>query len=112
MKTKLLPIALALAALPPAAFGQETPLSPVLVPGARVADVAGSARVDAAALPALRAATSDTAALLRDIPGVSLYGAGGVSSLPAIHGMADDRLRIKIDGMDLTASLSSIMNVI
>ena len=110
MKTKLLPIALALAALPPAAFGQETPLSPVLVPGARIADVAGSARVDAAALPALRAATSDTAALLRDIPGVSLYGAGGVSSLPAIHGMADDRLRIKIDGMDLTASCPNHMN--
>ena len=43
--------------------------------------------------PALAAATSDTARLLQDIPGISLYGAGGVSSLPAIHGLADDRIR-------------------
>jgi iron complex outermembrane receptor protein len=32
---------------------------------------------------------------------VSLYGAGGVSSLPSVHGLADDRLRIQVDGMDL-----------
>ncbi len=44
--------------------------------------------------------SSDTASLLKDVPGVSLYGAGGVSSLPVIHGLADDRLRIKVDGMD------------
>ena len=56
------------------------------------------------------AATSDTASLLRDVPGVSLYGAGGVSSLPAIHGLADDRLRIKVDGMDLIASCPNHMN--
>jgi iron complex outermembrane receptor protein len=58
----------------------------------------------------MRPATSDTASLLRDIPGVSLYGAGGVSSLPAIHGLADDRLRIKVDGMDLIASCPNHMN--
>ena len=110
MKTKLLPIVLALAALPPVAFGQETRLSPVVVPGARVDDLASPTAVERAALPALRAATSDTAALLRNIPGVSLYGAGGVSSLPAIHGLADDRLRIKVDGMDLVASCPNHMN--
>ena len=53
-------------------------------------------------LSKLRAATSDTASLLRDVPGVNLYGAGGVSSLPTIHGLADDRLRIKVDGMGRT----------
>ncbi len=57
-----------------------------------------------------RTATSDTAALLADQPGVALYGAGGVSSLPAIHGLADDRLRIKVDGMDLIASCPNHMN--
>jgi len=61
-------------------------------------------------LSVLRARTSDTASLLRDVPGVSLYGAGGVSSLPVIHGLADDRLRIKIDGMDLIASCPNHMN--
>jgi iron complex outermembrane receptor protein len=57
-----------------------------------------------------RARTSDTASLLRDIPGVSAYGAGGVSSLPVIRGLADDRLRTKVDGMDLVASCPNHMN--
>ncbi len=57
-----------------------------------------------------RARTSDTASLLRDIPGVSTYGAGGVSSLPVIRGLADDRLRTKVDGMDLAAACPNHMN--
>ena len=61
-------------------------------------------------LEAARAAASDTAGLLKDVPGVSLYGAGGVSSLPAIHGMADDRVRTQLDGMDLTATCPNHMN--
>lgn len=41
---------------------------------------------------------------------MSLYGAGGVSSLPAIHGLADDRIRIQVDGMDLVAACPNHMN--
>lgn len=70
----------------------------------------GATSVDKSTLAAKPAATSDTASLLTDIPGVSLYGAGGVSSLPAIHGLADDRLRIQVDGMDLIASCPNHMN--
>ncbi len=66
--------------------------------------------LDRASLAGKSAATSDTARLLEDVPGVTLYGAGGVSSLPAIHGLADDRLRIKVDGMDLIASCPNHMN--
>ncbi len=54
--------------------------------------------------------TSDTASLLSDEPGVSLYRAGGVSSLPVIHGLADDRVRVKVDGMDLVSSCANHMN--
>jgi iron complex outermembrane receptor protein len=54
--------------------------------------------------------SSDSAALLADEPGVTLYRAGGVSSLPAIHGLADDRVRVKLDGMDLIASCPNHMN--
>ncbi len=61
-------------------------------------------------IKSMSSATSDTASLLSDVPGVSLYGAGGVSSLPVIHGLADDRLRIKVDGMDLIASCPNHMN--
>ena len=61
-------------------------------------------------LAPLRAGTSDTASLLRNIPGVNLQGAGGTSSLPVINGMAGDRVRTKIDGMDLIASCPNHMN--
>ncbi|GAB2179882.1 TonB-dependent receptor [Denitratisoma sp. agr-D3] len=58
----------------------------------------------------LKSSLADTASLLEDTVGVSSYTAGGVSSLPVIHGMADDRLRIKVDGMDLIASCPNHMN--
>ncbi|MDD2925998.1 TonB-dependent receptor [Rhodoferax sp.] len=70
----------------------------------------GATSVDRATLNTRSAATSDTASLLTDIPGLSLLGAGGVSSLPVIHGLADDRLRIQVDGMDLIASCPNHMN--
>jgi outer membrane receptor protein involved in Fe transport len=83
----------------------------VVVVGSEPAEVEpNSVTLDAAALLPMRAATSDTASLLRDVPGVSLYGAGGVSSLPSIRGLADDRLRIKVDGMDLIAACPNHMN--
>ncbi len=66
--------------------------------------------VDDMLIKRLRSATSDTATLLKQVPGVSTYGAGGVSSLPVIHGLADDRLRIKVDGMDLISACGNHMN--
>ena len=53
---------------------------------------------------------ADTAQLLESQPGLSLYGNGGVSSLPVIHGMADDRVRVKVDGMDLISACANHMN--
>jgi iron complex outermembrane recepter protein len=57
-----------------------------------------------------RAAGPDAAHLLLDIPGVGLHGAGGISSLPEIHGLSDDRLRIQVDGMDLVSACPNHMN--
>jgi iron complex outermembrane receptor protein len=57
-----------------------------------------------------RVATGDTAALLSDEPGVSLNTGGGVSSLPAIHGLADDRIRMLVDGMQITSACANHMN--
>ena len=70
----------------------------------------GAANLNEAGLATQRAAASDSARLLQDIPGVSLYGAGGISSLPAIHGLADDRIRIQVDGMDLMSACPNHMN--
>ncbi|MFN3544816.1 MAG: TonB-dependent receptor [Thiobacillus sp.] len=110
------PLTLALSlVLSSGAFAQSaspTPLEAVIVrstPEPLETAFPGTA-LDATDLAHLRAATSDTASLLRDLPGVSLYGAGGVSSLPAIRGLADDRLRIKVDGMDLIAACPNHMN--
>jgi iron complex outermembrane recepter protein len=52
----------------------------------------------------------DTARLFEDEAGMSFYRAGGVSSLPVMRGLADDRIRIKIDGMDLISSCANHMN--
>ncbi|MBV2234288.1 MAG: TonB-dependent receptor [Sterolibacterium sp.] len=116
----LSPLALLIAALFPAgqALAQATApqenlarLDEVLItaPAERPLP-ATAASLKADELRARRAASSDTASLLRDVPGVSLQGAGGVSSLPVIHGLADDRVRTKIDGMDLIASCPNHMN--
>jgi iron complex outermembrane recepter protein len=61
-------------------------------------------------LARLRTNTSDAARLLDGQPGVSFYGAGGISSLPVIHGMADDRVRVNVDGMDIISACANHMN--
>ena len=109
MNHSRLPIALAIAALPFALHAEQN-LPTVVITGAAMKEAPSASVVSPEELARMRAATSDTASLLADIPGVSLYGAGGVSSLPVIHGMADDRLRIKVDGMDLAAACPNHMN--
>ena len=46
----------------------------------------------------------DTAQMLKMEPGVSFQTGGGISSLPIIHGMADERVKISIDGAQVTSS--------
>jgi Outer membrane receptor for ferrienterochelin and colicins len=55
-------------------------------------------------------ATSDTARLLLDVPGVNVTTGGGASSLPTMRGLADDRLKILVDGMPITAACPNHMN--
>jgi iron complex outermembrane receptor protein len=94
----------------PEAYAETQVLDDVVVSASKLRPLHESTVIDADHLATMRASTSDTASLLRDVPGVSLYSTGGVSSLPAIHGLADDRLRIKVDGMDLIASCPNHMN--
>jgi len=99
------------AARPNAPEAAAPTLPPVVVTADRTDDSApGASRRGEPDLAPQRAATSDTAQLLQDIPGVSLYGAGGISSLPVIHGLADDRLRTQVDGMDLMTACPNHMN--
>ncbi|MGB4858526.1 MAG: TonB-dependent receptor [Dokdonella sp.] len=78
-------------------------VAPAIVP-------ANTGELQGDALDARRAAVSDTAQLLGGFAGVALQGAGGVSALPAIHGLVGDRNRVQIDGMDFIASCPNHMN--
>ena len=90
------------AALPLSAFCQVA-ISPETV-------ITGTSEKAAASLVSKRVKTSDTASLLKDEPGVTLATGGGVSSLPIIHGLGDDRLAIYVDCMCLTSACANHMN--
>ena len=85
-------------------------LNEVVVTANKPQEAPDAKNMGASQLAPMRAATSDTASLLRDVPGVSLNTGGGVSSLPAIHGLSDDRIRIKVDDMDLISACGNHMN--
>lgn len=89
---------------------QGKEINDILVTAPKTEAIPGASSLGKEDFQAKRAATSDSAALLKGLPGVSLYGAGGVSSLPSIRGLADDRLRIKVDGMDLVSACGNHMN--
>ena len=113
MRPRQITIAVMLALYAAQCFSAEddTALEEVLVTANRVLTPGlGATGLDSAAIARKLARTSDTASLLIGIPGVSAYGAGGVSSLPVIRGLADDRLRTKVDGMDLVAACPNHMN--
>jgi iron complex outermembrane recepter protein len=59
---------------------------------------------------AARLNAADTASLLTDEPSISLYQGGGVSNLPVIHGLNDDRIKILLDGAEITSACGNHMN--
>ena len=85
-------------------------LDEMTVSGQAIAETLSANTLDAAGLASEQGRTTDTADLLKDIPGVSLQTGGGVSSLPAIHGMADDRVNVVVNGMKLSSACSNHMN--
>lgn len=93
-----------------AVYAEDGMLQEVVVKEKKQQAMPSLSRLDKNALVRLRSSTSDTAKLLDGQPGVSLYRAGGVSSLPVIHGMADDRVRVKVDGMELISACANHMN--
>ena len=53
---------------------------------------------------------ADTALMLSSTPGYSVAAGGGVSGLPVVNGFADDSIKIRIDGMELTSACANHMN--
>ncbi|MGU3493343.1 TonB-dependent receptor [Xanthobacteraceae bacterium A53D] len=71
--------------------------------------------LDAATIDGIRArnatlSTSDSGSLLNGVPGGASWGAGGVSSLPAINGMGADRVQIAINDMIFGVACPNEMN--
>lgn len=54
--------------------------------------------------------SSDSGALISGIPGGAAWGAGGVSSLPAVNGMGADRVQVAINGMIFSPACPNEMN--
>ncbi|WP_027160196.1 TonB-dependent receptor plug domain-containing protein [Methylobacter luteus] len=73
-------------------------------------DVPFGSYLDHSRIALSRTAISDTAKMFSDVPGMSLSGGGGISSRPILHGMADDRLRVQVDGMNLISACANHMN--
>lgn len=106
-----MPISMAAEKAKPQAVEEELVLQDIIVTGTFPnLRVLNKTKMEANIVNSKRAAMSDTAKLIEDIPGVSLYGAGGVSSLPVIHGLNDDRVKIDINGMTLTSACGNHMN--
>ena len=93
---------LLMVAVPLPAFSQEA-ISPETV-------VTAPANKTDESLVSKRVKSSDTAALLSEVPGVALATGGGVSSLPVVRGLADDRVQVYVDGMCLTSACANHMN--
>lgn len=54
--------------------------------------------------------TSDTGALVTTVPGVAANSGGGVSSMPSVRGLSEQRLRIVVDAMPIDAACPNDMN--
>lgn len=103
-------IALALGSLPLLVLADSAIEEVMVTADAEQATTQIAHQIDEEKLKALRPATNDSASLLRDTPGVSFISGGGVSSLPVLHGMGDDRIRTKINGMDIISACANHMN--
>lgn len=54
--------------------------------------------------------SNDSARLFQNMAGFSYQTGGGVSALPYLNGLGDDRLKILVNGMTLTSSCANHMN--
>lgn len=113
------PIALAIALMPITMLGNQAQaqsantLPEVEVTATRLSDGTKTpfgSLVSGDDLRSRRGGLGDSSRLLDGMPGVSLFAAGGVSSLPIIDGLGDDRLRMIVDGMDITSACPNHMN--
>lgn len=98
MKTRKLPIALAIAAIAPALHAQEKNLSEVVVTAPQMRDplvVVNDPKAAQVPVPA-----NDGASFLKNIAGFNVIRKGGTDGDPVLRGLAGSRLNILLDGAE------------
>lgn len=92
------------------AFGSSAPvLAEHNTPAAPIPAVVISAKL-LESYPYRMEASSDSAGLLSSTPGFAVAASGGVSGLPMVNGLGDDRLKIRIGAMEVTSACANHMN--
>jgi iron complex outermembrane recepter protein len=101
-----------IAGTPTVAWAQAaTELPPVAVDTIKADSTPlGASPVDGDQLKQRSLSTGDAASLVDGVPGVNLLTNGGVSSLPTIHGLGDDRVLQLLDGVATTSACPNHMN--
>ncbi|TDR81946.1 TonB-dependent receptor [Paludibacterium purpuratum] len=73
-------------------------------------DVVASVDNPAEQYNAARIDSADSARLLQWQPGIGLSAGGGISSAPTLHGLDASRVKIALDGQNITAACGNNMN--
>lgn len=101
---------LAGASTPALAQQAATALPDIDVESANTAASPGAGVLDRSAIRAGQVRTSDTATLLTALPGVAINAGGGISGMPAIRGLSEQRLSITLDGHPVDSACPNDMN--
>lgn len=70
----------------------------------------GERQVQGEALSRRRVGTADAMSLINGEPGVAVQANGGISGLPVMRGLADDRVLVTVDGVESTTFCPNHMN--
>ncbi len=88
------------------ATAAELDLASAIIVTGRLSDE----QLDRGDLARRQAGSSDTAALIADLPGVSAASGGGFSSMPAIRGLSEQRITVLVDGQTIDMACPNDMN--
>ena len=71
---------------------------------------ATTTRVNQSTIQSQLPSTSDTAQIMSRAPGGSIFSAGGISGLPVLNGLNDDRVKVLLNGMVVSSACANHMN--
>ena len=98
----------------PAQAQTATTLPPIQATAAPDADTPAAApseiQVAGERLVRRAAGSADTMSLIAGEPGMAVYANGGISSLPVMRGLADSRVLVTVDGVEITTYCPNNMN--